>query len=315
MVGIMIRGIKNIIINRCAEMAPQTGLSNYTIVVTAALLLVAVIGTISYGEQQPLDDRLSISVSILPQADFAAAVTGEHAIITVMIPPGGEPHTYEPTSAQMRHLESADIYFKVGSGIDFELAWMDKFIEINPTMVVVDGSEGARLISSEIEHDGCIDPHIWLCPPNAKVMVENLFNTLVLIDPDNASDYRNNSEEFLEALDRIDAEISAELELLENRGFISYHSSWQYFAMRYGLEQLSVEQDGKEPTSSDLAELIDTARENDIDIVLVSPEFSSRAAQQIAREIGGAVIHADPLSGDYIETLRNLAFDISNEGK
>lgn len=292
-------------------MATQSTFSNSAIIVVALLLVVSVIGIVAFGEERETDDRIQIIVSILPQVEFVEAVGGDHVRATVMVPPGEEPHTYEPTSSQMRSLENADIYFKVGSGIDFELAWMDRFEALNPGILIIDGSSNIALIPMTDSKGGAMDPHIWLSPANAKIMVQTLLDSLIMIDPLNASDYENNSRSYIEMLDRLDTTISTELSSFESRRFLVYHPAWGYFAARYDLEQMSIEVEGKEPTAHGLAKIIDQAKEYNINLVLISPEFSTRMAEQIADEIGGVVIQTDPLAKNYKENIEYIAEKLS----
>jgi len=286
-------------------------LSNSAVIVSAILLVISVIGLMATGETEQPDAGIGVVVSILPQAEFARAVGGDNVRVSVMVPQGEEPHTYEPTTAQIRYLESADIYFKVGSGIDFEISWMDRFQAINPGMLIVDGSDGISLIPMADQSEIGEDPHIWLSPINAKRMVENLMEGLTEIDPGNTSYYEDNAAGYIAELESLDASIYGSFSALETPKFLSYHAAWGYFAERYGLEQIQIEEEGKEPTAYSLAKIIDQAVEEDIDVVLISPAFSTRAANQIAEEIGGVVVITDPLAEDYIESLRSFSDELS----
>lgn len=131
-------------------------------IVIGVLLIVGLFGVVAYfaiQEDQKDEGKLGIVVSLLPQKEFAERIGGEHVSVTVMVGEGQEPHGYEPSTAQMKDVAEADIYFKVGSGVEFETAWMDKFIEQNSKMKVVDGSAGINLIEISEEHDHEDDDH------------------------------------------------------------------------------------------------------------------------------------------------------------
>ncbi|RLI89650.1 MAG: zinc ABC transporter substrate-binding protein, partial [Candidatus Altiarchaeales archaeon] len=146
------------------------------------LLFIAVCLTVGCITEKPAGgERLGVVVTILPQADFVKKVGGSRVRVTVMVPPGASPHTYEPTPGQLMETSKAKIYFKVGSGVEFENVWMDRIRAINPDMVIIDGSEGIT------KREG--DPHIWNSPINAKKMVENIYNGLIRVDPANADEY------------------------------------------------------------------------------------------------------------------------------
>jgi zinc transport system substrate-binding protein len=166
------------------------------------------------------------------------------------------------------------------------------------------------LIKSEDPDEPGMDPHIWLSPLNAKIMVQNICNGLVQIDPGNKSFYENNRDIYMEKLTKIDQDIRSSLSGVKNRAFIIYHPFLGYFAQDYNLTQVSVEDLGKEPTASRIAELIARARKDSIKVVFVSPQFNSQSAEIIASGIGGRVIPIDPLSREYITNLRTISNEL-----
>lgn len=271
-----------------------------SVMIAAGLLMImAFVG----NPQYPNDNRIKVVVSILPQAEFVEAVGGNHVNVTVMVPPGQEPHTYAPKPSQMRDLERADIYFKLGSGIEFELVWMDKFTALNSDMLVVDGSESLHLMDK--------DPHIWLSPRNVEAMVQNLDHGLEKIDPANASDYENNARIYLQKLDKLDQNITKSLAPLTNRQLLVFHPAWGYFARDYGLNQTAIEYDGKEPTTQYFARVIDFAKANDIKVIFAEPQFSTRTAEEIAQEVSGTVVLVDDLAKDYLVNMQHVADKIA----
>jgi len=246
---------------------------------------------------------LRVVVTIPPQAEFVEKVGGEHLQVTVLVPPGANPHTYEPTARQMIEVAKAKIYFQVGSGIDLELAFTEKIVKINSGIIVVNCSEGIRIVDR--------DPHVWLSPKNAKIIVKNIYKALVQVDPENEEYYRRNMESYLRELESLDEEIRGILENLTDRCFIVYHPAWGYFARDYNLTQIPVEKEGKEPTARGLMALIDQARELNKKVIFVSPQFDRRKAETIAENIDGKVVFLDPLAKDYVNNLRLVALKIA----
>ena len=148
-----------------------------------------------------------------------------------MVPPGASPHTYEPTPSQIAALSRAKIYAKVGSGIDFEVVWMDKLVAVNRDMLVIDCSSGVQLIEMTAEHEeenhpGGVDPHIWMSPLNAKIMVQNICSGLLMVDPDNRSYYEQNRDAYLVKLTELDRYVRDSLSGVTNRRFMAYHPAF-----------------------------------------------------------------------------------------
>jgi len=270
------------------------------ILLGAILVAVSLIGAyLLIPQTERVDNKIGVVVTILPQAEFVERIGGDKVRVTVMVPPGASPHTYEPTPSQLKEVSNAKMYAKVGSGIEFELAWMDKILSVNKKMLVVDCSNGIELIDN--------DPHIWLSPKNAKIMVENIYRGLVQIDPANREYYARNKEKYLQELDKLDNEIARALSGRENRKIMVYHPAWTYFARDYGLEQIPIEREGKEPTPQGIANLIKQARENNITVIFASPQFSTKTADVIAKEINGKVVLINPLEKNYLENMRKVA--------
>ncbi|ACZ61721.1 metal ABC transporter solute-binding protein, Zn/Mn family [Dehalococcoides mccartyi] len=252
-------------------------------------------------EEASSTDKLKIAVSIVPLKEFTQQIAGDKAEVVLMVPPGAEPHTYQPLPSQMVDISQSDMYVKLGSDFGFEQNWLSKILSLNNSMLVVDSSVNITLERSS--EDGGADPHIWLSPRNAIQMVKNITLGLMSLDPENQSYYAANRDAYLAKLGQLDNEITLALSHLYNRTFLVFHPAWVYFARDYNLEELSIEIEGKEPTPQQMIEIIDLAIQNNISIVFASPQFSSRSAESIASEIDGQVIMIDPLAQDYIKNM------------
>jgi len=258
-------------------------------------------------------DEIGVVVTLLPQAEFAEAVGGEKVDITVMVPPGASPHTYEPTPSQMTVLSRAKVYAKVGSGVDFELVWMDKLITVNKDMLVVDCAQGIELQETAVPHEHeheAMDPHIWMSPRNVYTMVRNIANGLIQIDPDNRAYYEQNRDTYLQKLAQLDQDIRDSLSSAKNRRFMVNHPAFGYFAREYDLTMITIEEEGKEPTAAGIARLIEQAKEQNIKVIFAEPQFNPQSAKVIADEIDGRVVFIDPLAKDYIANLHILAEEL-----
>ncbi len=280
----------------------------------AAGLLLS-LGSCAPATPTPSEGAVQATVSILPQKYFVERIGEEHIQVTVMVGPGADPHTYEPKPEQLRALSRSQVYFRIG--LPFEAAWMDRFTAANPHMHIVDTSQGIERMPMPTHHhegegtgegdEGVDDPHIWLSPRLVKVQAETIYEALAEVDPVHRDDYQANLEAFLEDLEALDQEIRDLLKGVPRRKFMVFHPSWGYFARDYGLEMVAIEVGGQEPSAAELADLIREAREEGITVIFAQPELSTRAAEVIAREIGGRVVLVSPLAEDWLENLRRTA--------
>jgi zinc transport system substrate-binding protein len=261
-------------------------------------------------------------VTLVPYADFVRQVGGDKVDVTVMVPPGASPHTYEPTPGQMVALSEAEVYVQVGSGVEFELTWMDNLITQNPGMLVVNASDGIDLIEGGHEHDeeeheaeghGSIDPHVWTSPANVKIIVRNICDGLTAADPDNAAYYQANRDSYLDELDDLDEYVHGKLDGYAVRYFLIYHPSFGYFSEEYDLNQLSIELEGKEPTPQVIQQCIDLAEQYNLNYVYIDPASVPQYAETIAGNIGGQTATLNPLPENYIESMRSMADAIALE--
>lgn len=275
------------------------GLWILVVIALAALLC----GCIS-PEELP-SGKINVVTTIAPQKELIKSVGKEKVNITVMVPPGAEPHTFEPTPSQMRAVAVADLYIMNGAGLEF---WMDRLLQVNKKMLVVDTSKGIDLVW---ESEGEIDPHIWLSLRNAAVQLENIYQGLVQVDPDNRDFYLKNKEEYVQKLQSLDAELNQSFSNAHRKIFVVHHPAWTYFARDYNLEQVPLMENEKEPGPKYLGEVIELARKNNITSVFVEPEFNPKAAEVIAKEMNASIIDLDPLAENYLENMRHAGKKIA----
>ena len=285
------------------------------IILSFVFVTILTVSTVSCAKKEEASEKLRVAVTILPLANFVENVAGEKVEVSVMVPPGANVHIYELTPSQMAALSKAVMYVKVGSGIEFELVWMDKLIAANKDMLVVDCSKGVELQEKVGEHGvehkhGAMDPHIWMSPLNAKIMVRNICDGLVQIDPDNKVFYEQNRDAYLQKLAQLAQDIRDRLSGVANGRFMVYHPALGYFAREYNLTMIPIEVEGKEPTVAGLARLIEQAKEHDIKFIFADSQFNPQSAEVIAKAIGGSVVFINPLAEDYIANLCSLLAEL-----
>ena len=289
-------------------------LSNIAVIFVGLILAVTLItAATACGQETPQSAKLGVAVTLAPYADFVRQVGGDNVDVNIMVPIGASPHSYEPTPGQMVALSEAEVYVQVGSGVEFELTWMDNLIAQNEEMLVVNGSDGIELIASTDADEPGMDPHVWTSPSNVKIIVENICDGLITVDPDNAAYYESNRDSYLSEIDALDEYIGDKFEGYTVRYFLIYHPSFGYFAGEYGLEQLAIEHEGKEPTPQVIKQCIDLAEQYNLNYVYIDPASVPQYAETIADEIGGDTATLNPLPESYIESMRDAADAIALE--
>lgn len=248
-----------------------------------------------------------VFVSIPPQKYFVQKIGGDLVSVSVLVPAGADPHTYEPKPKQMAELSKSAVYFAVG--VDFEKAWLQRIKGTNPNMRIVHTDSGIKKIAmtTHYHHSTSPDTHVWLSPGLVKIQAKHIVHALIAVDPSNQVRYKNNYVSFLKEIDTLDAELKNLFAQRKGDRFMVFHPSWGYFAKEYGLEQVPIEIEGKEPKPAQLRTLIRHAREHGIRAVFVQPQFSAKSAEMISREIGGHVVRVDPMAENWAGNLRDVA--------
>lgn len=279
-----------------------------------SLLGVALMGLLT-SNALAATDPICVGVGILPVANVIQSLGAQHVRVTVLVGPGQNYHTYEPTPKQVSEIAAASLYFQMG--LSFERRLIGKIQSASPTLRVVDLLDGITLRPMDTDQDDghaeheTADPHVWLSPLNVKILARNAEKMLQESDPTNAAAYSANLAALERDLDALHARVATTLAPFKGRTFYVYHPSFGYFADLYGLKQKAIEVDGKEPTARQLTELIDRARAEHVHAILVQVQFPRKPAEAIAREIGGKVIAVDPLAGDYVTGIDALALSLA----
>lgn len=229
---------------------------------------------------------LAVVVSVAPQSWLVDQIGGGRVDVRVLVAPGESPVLYQPTDAQVTRLVRSAIYFRIG--VPFEGGPWFNAIHAMGRAEVVDLREGIDVREN--------DPHIWLSPGKLKIQARTVATTLARVDPEHRREYSSRLQHVEVELDRLDRAIRERLKPYSGRIFLVYHPSWSYFAEDYGLRQVAVEIDGKDPSDRELTELQRMARGQQISVIFVQPQIRGRGAEAVARAIGGRVEVLDPLA-------------------
>lgn len=271
---------------------------------------------------------INITVSVAPLKYFTEQIGGDRVEVEVMVPAGASPATYEPKPRQMVSLSRSSLYLAIG--VPFEHAWLPRISSANPDMAILRVFAGIERMPMAAHHhdeeeshgeeehrdhdadhghdnDSGLDPHVWTSPKCAAKIAGNILSALLQADPAGSIGYKTRYNALMNRIQEVDAAIAELMHGKEGKSFMVYHPSWGYFARQYGLKQVPVELEGKEPGPRELAEVIRTARRLGITAVFVQPQFSKKSARTIADGIDGTLVVADPLAENWDENLLDVA--------
>lgn len=255
-----------------------------------------------------------VAVSIPPQAYLVERLGGSRVQVTTLVSPGQSPHTFEPLPTQVAALGEANVYFTMG--LPFENAVVTKVKASRPDLAVVDLRQGVKLLPAapgEADH-GDADPHCWLDPLRAATMAATIRDELSRRDPAGAAAYQTAAATLIAELQALDRELREVLQPVKGHRFLVLHPAFGYFAAAYGLQEVAIEHEGKEPDARQLGQIIDDARRQGCRTVFVQPGYSALPAEAVARELGAQVQTLDPLAADYLANLRQMARALAADG-
>jgi len=246
-----------------------------------------------------------IVVSIEPLRYFTEQISGGRYDVTSIVPAGYSPEMYEPTPQQLISASGAKAYIKIGQ-LGFEKTWLQKISENEPKLPIWNTSECIGKSVSGLKMS-TFDPHTWTSPRNAVIICRSICSNLCRMDSAGAPLYKKNLTKCIQQIHAVDVQIHKLLENVQCRTFVTAHPSLSYFASEYGLRQLSIEKDGKEPTPQELAELIRQCKQERVQVILVQPEFNRSNALVLARETGARVVDINPLNYRWYQEMIQVA--------
>jgi len=268
---------------------------------------------------------MEVFVSIPPQKWLSDKIGGKLVTTHVLVEKGQDPHTYEPTPRQIAALSQAKLYFTLD--LEFEEQIVPRLAKTVPTLHIIDTADTiAKIAMTEDAHDESehdehahahagekrhhhaeLDPHVWLSPPNLKILAATMAKAMVAEDPANAAIYEKNLLAVSAALDQLHEQISQDLAPYRGMTFYVFHPAFGYFAQAYHLRQEAIETGGKSPSPKQLAALIAQAQSSKARIIFVQPQFDPKSAQTVAQAIHGEVVPLDPLAENVPMNLQTMA--------
>jgi zinc transport system substrate-binding protein len=281
-----------------------------TVLVAAALAW----GFTACSSKSTESNKKTITVSIPPIKYLVDRISGNEFDVNVMVATGACQETYEPTPSQMKDVAKSKLYLGI-SELEFEQKWLNNIKTNNPELKYANLSEGVRMVESSCNHEKCeehehhhggMDPHIWLSPANYKAMATATLNELVALNPKGKSSYEKNFKSLVASIDSIDALAKSKLANLKIKKFIIYHPALSYFASDYGLEQISIEKDGKEPAADYMKRLVSQAKAAGIKTIFVQKEFDLSLIESFAGEVGATIEPINTFAYDWLESTNHI---------
>ena len=254
------------------------------------------------GTEKP---AVTVTVTISPYKYFVDQIAKGKVNVNVLVSNGNNPETYEPYAQQMMELSKSALYLKVGS-IGFEQTWMKKLQDNAPDMKVIDTSVGIKPAKTP---GGNIDPHVWMSCSNARIIASNILKALCELEPKNKAFFEKNYQSLLSIIDKRDSTIKESFKKDPDlvRKFVIYHPILTYFARDYQLEQLAIEEEGREPSAAQLKSLIERARKEKIKFCLIQAEFANRNTTTFINESHTKPMDINPLQGDWNWAMQEAA--------
>ena len=278
------------------------GWTRYLIACAASGLSLTPVGC-APGE---VDSRLQVVATVAPIAGLVDRVSGGIADVTVMIPPGASPVTYEPALSRVRAAASADLYVSVGHpAFSWEDTWLAGLLEQGDA-VFISGSEDCVVLPD--------DPHVWLSLACMRSIAERVAEAMRRARPEAAESIAASLAELLSEMDRMRVVADSALGPSSGGTFLTLHPAWGYLAAEYDLRQLAILEHGSgDAGPAELARVVREARQLGLVNVLVQPQFSAEAAFLVAQELGGEPIVLDPLARDWSASFLRTVHVLANQ--
>lgn len=278
----------------------------------------------SAGRQgSPPDGRLQVVATTSIVGDVVGNIGGELIELTVLVPPGGDPHTFEPRPQDIAAVSDAQVVFASGLGLEEALKGV---LEANVKGTLVEVSDGLAVIplQDKDEHEGAQpehgtgDPHTWMDPNNVIIWAGNIATALAEADPANRATYKANAEGYIAELRELDAWIRQQVEQVppKQRKLVSDHAVLGYFAAEYGFEQVGLVipalSSSAAPSAQELAALVDAIRAQDVQAILVGTTVNPALSEQVADDTGaelvfiytGSLSQPGGVASSYIQLMR-----------
>ena len=270
----------------------------------ALLSITLLFSSCSLRPNDKADD--TIYVTITPLKAIIEEITCGDFRVEVIVPNGASPETYEPTAMQLAKINEAELIFSTGL-INFEQSIIQN---IDNSEKIINLSRGIDLIEGSCSHHHHnhkhgVDPHIWTSPKSLLTMIQSARDAILATYPNNAK-YQEAADNLIEKVSTLDQECQKMIDESGVKAIMIYHPAYTYYARDYGIEQIAIEHDGKEPTPKQLKQLCDKGDALGIKVIFHQPQYNADKVHSIADELGASIIVTDPLCEDIVAEIMRI---------
>jgi len=255
-----------------------------------------------------------VLVSVPPYLYFAKRIAGDTVTLLTLVPPGTNPHIYEPTPKQVQAFRKAALWIRLGEPAEQKIYQVLK--EQCPQMQIADVTQGVPLLAlcdhcdqdaHPVHTEEGKDLHIWLSPKWAQTQAQTIAQHLSALLPEHRERYQHALQLLLDDLKTVEQEIHARLAARKGHAIVVSHPAFAYFCQDYGLKQLSIESEGKDPLPQQIASLLKRAKEEQIALVIAEPQYSDKGALRIAECLHVPLHTIDPYAEAYLDNVKHIA--------
>ena len=305
--------------SRFRELRPRVVSPRIGLILAIALAAASPAAASGRSEPEPRTGPVAVYASVMPQADIMKRIGGELVEVGMLIGPGQDAHTYDPSPREIERLAAAELLFT--TGLEYEARIVGTLQRSARTVRIVDLTQGITLREIEAHyHDPSVphshdnepgDPHIWLGPAEVRRQAQTIRDAFTAARPDWEEQFQQGYERFLDEVDELERELQELLAPMRGASILVYHPAFGYFTDHFGIVQLAIQAGGREPSPRQLEKTIELALEAGVDVVFTQPEYDDVASRAVARAIGARTVLISDLGDDWPQLMRQIGHAIS----
>lgn len=259
------------------------------------------------------EDKPVILVSLAPYQEIVQKIAGNSYRVEVIVPEGTNPHAYEPTPRQVQAIANGTLWFQVGESFEKKLFLVLK--EKNKAITAIDLREKISLIQGSCcSCDGSgEDRHIWLSPKALMNQVGIIQESLSKKFPKKGDLFEENALDLTHDLEDLDQKVRKTVAKAKSKSIVVAHPAFGYFCRDYGLNQLSIEEDGKEPTARHLSSLLESAKQAKATLAISMPEHPSKGVEIVSKKLNLRLCEVHPYSSKILKEMEKLSHLVAQD--